>query len=110
MLLDLLISRMIDGQFPAGASSRRVHKHRFERDRLTNGQASGVALERAIARGEDSDRQGQGGRLVQQSNSGNERFASTDGGAMQICPTLILSFCGGFPDVVSLLSGQANWS
>ena len=55
----LLISRMIDGQFPAfervipKSNDKRVE---FDRDRLTQrGPSRGAALERAIARGEVPD-------------------------------------------------------
>ena len=66
----LLISRMIDGQFPAyekvipKANDKRIE---FERDRLTERRASGGdSVERALARREVRDRQGQSGSHVEQ--------------------------------------------
>jgi len=66
----MLISRMIDGQF---SGVRACHpegndKHiEFERDRLTNAvKRVALPLERALARRQDSHRQGQGRRDVEQ--------------------------------------------
>ena len=66
----LLISRMIDGQFPA--YERVIPKSNDKRDRVRSrsadqrGQARRAALERTVARGEVPDRQGQGRGHVEQ--------------------------------------------
>ena len=66
----MLISRMIDGQFPA--FERVIPERQQQADRVRaravdqRREARGAALERAVARGEVSARQGQGGSDVEQ--------------------------------------------
>ena len=104
----LLISRMIDGQFPAyeRVIPKGNDKHiEFERDRLTNAvQARGAAVERTFARGEVPDRQGQGRRHVEQPgirrSEGDVLTVDYTGAPMQICfnAQYVLDFLGVVDD------------